>query len=281
MPRPWLIHLVAWPAAAYAALCALAFLFQRDLMYFPDRAPEPLLLGQARRLGLEPWRGGDGALIGWKALHPGGGAGRVLAFHGNAGCAVQRAYLARGLQAPGLGGAWDVYILEYPGYGARQGNPSEASLVAAGLEALDHLGAEGKRPTVLLGESLGSGVAARCAAARPGAVDGLFLVTPLTSMADVAKAHYPFLPGFLVRDRLDAAASLGRVDVPLAVMVAERDEVIPAALGRRLFADYAGPKRLWTAPGAGHNTWDPSPGNPLWREVSAFLQERPAAAKPL
>lgn len=277
MSRPWLIHLLAWPAGAYLALCLLAFVFQRDLMYFPERASETALLVQARRVGLQPWRDGKGALLGWRAPHPKVGAGRVLAFHGNAGSAVQRAYLARGLQGPEVLPAWDVYILEYPGYGPRPGAPREDRLVAAGLEALDTLVAEGRRPTVLLGESLGSGVAARCAAARPGAVDGLLLVTPLTSMADVAAVHYPFLPRFLVRDRFDAAGVLGGVRAPLALMVAERDEVIPAALGRRLFEDYAGPKRLWSAPGAGHNSWDASPGNPLWREVSAFLSE-PAKA---
>ncbi|MFN8012779.1 MAG: hypothetical protein U0P81_15525 [Holophagaceae bacterium] len=159
MARAWLIHLLAWPAGAYAALCALAFVFQRDLMYFPDRARETDLLAQARRAGLEPWRDSAGRLRGWKSLHPGGGsAGRVLAFHGNAGCAVQRSYLARGLQAPAVAERWDVYLLEYPGYGARPGSPSEAALVDAGLEALDALGAEGRRRTILLGESLGSGV---------------------------------------------------------------------------------------------------------------------------
>ncbi|MFN8012780.1 MAG: hypothetical protein U0P81_15530 [Holophagaceae bacterium] len=112
-------------------------------------------------------------------------------------------------------------------------------------------------------------------------MDGLLLVTPLTSMVAVGKVHYPYLPGFLVRDRLDAGTALKGAHVPLAVMVAERDEVIPAALGRRLFTDHAGPKRLWTAPGAGHNTWDPSPGNPLWREASAFLHEAAGAAGPL
>lgn len=286
MSRSWLIHLAAWPAGIYVALCALAFVFQRDLMYFPERAPETDMLARARRAGLEPWRDAAGRLRGWKSLHPGGAAGRVLAgrvlaFHGNAGCAVQRAYLARGLQSPAVAEAWDVYLLEYPGYGARPGAPSEKVLVEAGLEALEALGAEGRPPTVLLGESLGSGVAARCAALRPGVVDGLFLVTPLTSMVEVGRVHYPYLPGFLVRDRLDAAKALEGVRAPLAVMVAERDEVIPAALGRRLVADHTGPKRLWTAPGAGHNSWDPSPGNPLWREVSTFLHEAAGAAKPL
>jgi hypothetical protein len=281
MPRTWLIHLAAWPAGAYVALCTLAFLFQRDLMYFPDRAPEAALLAQARRAGLGPWRDPGGGLRGWKSLQAGGGAGRILAFHGNAGCAVQRAYLARGLQAPAVPVAWDVYILEYPGYGARPGSPSEAALVAAGLEALDALGAEGRRPTVLLGESLGSAVAARCAALRPEAVDGLLLVTPLTSMVDVGKVHYAFLPGFLVRDRLDASRALKARRVPLAVLVAERDEVIPAELGRRLFADHEGPKRLWTAPGAGHNNWDASPGNPLWCEASDFLRAHAGGPKTL
>jgi len=126
-------------------------------------------------------------------------------------------------------------------------------------------------PTVLLGESLGSGIAATCAKARPGVVTGLFLVTPLTSAVEVAKVHYPFIPGFLVRDRLEAEAALQDLRIPLAVLLAEQDEVIPPRLGLRLFAGYQGPKRLWTAAGAGHNDWDERPSNPMWQEVSEFL----------
>jgi hypothetical protein len=269
-----MVHLLAWPAGLYALLCLLAFAFQRRLTYFPQRAREADLLAQAGRIGLEPWRDAGGRLIGWQARHPGGAQARAVVFHGNAGLALARVYYPRALRAlraPGTGLRWDVHILEYPGYGAREGSPSEAALVEAALAALDGLPREPALPTVLVGESLGAVVASRCAQARPRAVRGLLLVTPLTSGAELAKEHYPILPRFVLRDRLDTRRALARLDVPLAMLVAGRDEVVPAPLQRGLFEAYGGPKRLWTDPGAGHNDWDASPANPLWHEVSAFL----------
>ncbi len=265
------LRIVALAGLLYLLLCAYVFLAQRGMMYFPTRMAEPACLRRGLALGLVPWRDGRGAFIGWRAPAQGSAEARALVFCGNAGNALDRMGYVLGLQDAAVARRWEVLILEYPGYGSRPGEPSEASLVAAGLEALDLLDREGGLPTVLVGESLGSGVAALCAAKRPERVQGLFLLTPLNRMRDVASAHYPFLPSILVKDRFEAASALQAWHGPLAVMVAEGDEVIPARLGRRLFDGYAGPKRLWTAPGAGHNDWDGGAANPLWREASAFL----------
>jgi pimeloyl-ACP methyl ester carboxylesterase len=270
--RMHLLRIVALAGLLYLLLCGYVFLAQRSMMYVPTRMAEPACLRRGLALGLTPWRDGRGAFIGWRAPGARGPAeARALVFCGNAGNALDRLGYVLGLQDPAVARRWEVLILEYPGYGSRPGEPSEASLVAAGLEALDLLEGEGRLPTVLVGESLGSGVAALCAARRPDRVQGLFLLTPLNRMRDVAAAHYPFLPPILVKDRFEAADALQAWRGPLALMVAERDEVIPARLGRKLFEGYAGPKRLWTAPGAGHNDWDGGPANPLWREASAFL----------
>lgn len=267
-----IVPLLAWPAGLFAGFCLLVFLVQRSLMYFPERETEAAAMERARTLGLEPWRDGRGDLIGWRAWNPAGPAlGRVVVLQGNAGSALDRSHYRTAFQATLPPGRWEVLLLEYPGYGSRPGSTTGHSLLAAAQAAVDALRAEGPLPTVLLGESLGSGVAAVCAKTRPEAVTGLFLVTPLTSAAEVAKVHYPLVPGFLLRDRFEAEAALRGLKIPMAVMVAESDEVIPPRLGRRLFAGYGGPKRLWTAAGAGHNDWDTRPGNPMWQEVSDFL----------
>lgn len=58
---------------------------------------------------------------------------------------------------------------------------------------------------------------------------------------------------------------------PMAMLIAGQDEVVTAAQGRLLYEGYAGPKRVWTQPGAGHNTIDFRPSAPWWHEVSDFL----------
>jgi pimeloyl-ACP methyl ester carboxylesterase len=254
-------------AGAFAVVLALAFAFQRRLLYFPDRFGEEAALARARRLGLEPWRGRDGSLVGWRAPAAGRPRARVLVFHGNAGSALDRVPYAAALAPRGL----EVSLLEYPGYGARAGVPSEGTLSAAAIEAVDALAAEGPEPVLLLGESLGSGVAARAARLRPKAVRGVLLVTPFARLTEVARHHYPFLPGFVLRDRWAPVDDLPRFPGRVAVVLAGRDEVVTAEQGRRLFAALPGTKRLWEDPAATHNTVDLRPGSPLWDEVLAFL----------
>jgi uncharacterized protein len=214
-----------------------------------------------------PWRDAGGTLRGWRAAPRGAVRARVLVLHGNAGSALDRVYYPAALLPRGL----TVALLEYPGYGARPGAPAEASLAAAAVEAVEELAAEGPEPVWLLGESLGSGVAARAARLRPDRVRGLILVTPFARLSDVARHHYPFLPGFLLRDRWAPLDDLATFPGPTAVLVAGRDEVVGADEGRILFAGLSGAKRLWEQPQADHNDLDLRAQHPWWDEVVAFL----------
>jgi len=251
------------------AVVAVAYLAQRRLLYFPTRGGLDAATRLARAAGLDPWLDGAGRFIGWRAPHPEGApVARAVVLHGNAGTALDRIYLRDVLQGPGLPRI-EVFLLEYPGYGPRAGSPSQESIVAATVEAIDLLGAE--VPVFLVGESLGSAAAALAAAARPR-VAGLLLVTPLASVTAVARRHYPFVPPSIVRDAFRADLALPRYGGRVAFLVADRDEVVFADLGRALFEAYPGPKRLWEEQGAFHNTLRFRPDDPLWAEVWGFLR---------
>lgn len=255
------------------ALLVTLFMFsacQRQLIYFPSRASEVELLSQAPRIGLEPWRDAKGQLIGWRSPPKGAGRRRVLVFHGNAGYAQHRRYFAAGLQR--LNEGWDVYLVEYPGYGARPGSPAEGTIKTAAREALDALPEKRPAPVYLIGESLGSGVACHLAAARPDQIAGMLLVTPFTSLGDLAAQHYPpFLTRWLLSERYDCAADLRNYAGPVAFLLAGQDEIVPARLGQRLHDGYRGPKWLRIDSHARHNTVDYAPAAPWWGELSGFL----------
>lgn len=274
-PRRRLVRLAVMLVAMYAAFMGLLSGCQRQLIYFPHRAPLADARQQAARMALEAWETADGEVIGWRGTRPDSAprpAARLLVFHGNAGSAVHRAYFREGFGALNHGTSWEITILEYPGYGARTGQPSETSFTAAAVAALTQLWREDDRPVFVLGESLGSGVACRLAGDHPDRVNGVVLITPFTHLGDVGAHHYPFLPVRLIlSDRYDNAAALQRYHGPVAVLIAGQDEVIPAELGRRLHEGYAGPKRLWEQPAARHNGLDYRPGAAWWREVSEFL----------
>lgn len=272
-------HALLWFVVAMGVLAILTSL-QRQMIYYPAVAEEGELLEAAAQLGMTAWRDDSGGLIGWRPAGQGAdfrgyddrrdGARRMLVFHGNAGYALNRAYFVEGFGA--LGEGWEVFLFEYPGYGARPGNPSEQTIKAAATAAFELLLHQDERPVYLIGESLGSGVASHLAAKFPEQVAGLLLVTPFTSLPDVAARHFRWLPvRALLDEDYDAEEALRDYDGPAAFLLAGEDEVVPVELGKRLHDGYSGPAWLRVIPGAGHNSLPLYPAADWWEDVSAFL----------
>jgi len=251
----------------YALITLLVALFQRRLTFVPARLPTAVADSTARQNGFLPWRNAANEFIGWQMPASGSSTGVVLIVHGNAGFAGDRDYLARPIRdaAP-----VDVFVLEYPGYGAREGSPSKASFIKAAEEAFALL-PTGK-PRYIVSESLGAGVATHLAKVHAPEIAGMALFVPYHSLAWVAQRTMPLLPaGLLLRDRFTPADDLKSYQGPIKVVVAENDEVIPAVAGRRLFESYDGPKDLKVFAQALHNeVAEQSPE--WWRGVFAFWE---------
>lgn len=247
---------------------------QDFFVYHPTTDDERSLLSMANQKGLEPWYGEEGERIGWYAgTNRREKARRVIIFHGNGGQAIDRDHYVRGFQGPRADEAWEVYILEYPGYGSRAGKPSEGAFIQAAREGVEYLLKETPGgPLYVVGTSLGSGVASQVAAAYPDSIPAILLITPFTNIEDVGATSVPrFLVRLLLRDRYDNEKALSRYAGRVGVLLAGADHVVPTELGRRLYEGYEGEKRLWVQPGAGHNTLDYDPTSELWAEVTAFF----------
>jgi uncharacterized protein len=230
----------------FFAATVFAYAVQRMLIYYPEQASFETLEPRAARVGLLPWRDTEGNFIGWQKRE--GHGLPVLVLHGNAGHSLYRTYIISRLHDAGI--TPPIFLLEYPGYGARPGVPNEKSLIHAAVNAIDLIGG----PLVLLGESLGTGVACAAAAQRPDSIKGALLITPFDSLASVAKEHYPWAPvGLILQDRYESARALQDLRLPLAIIVAENDHIIPIHSATRLFEEYAGPKKIWRVRGSGHN----------------------------
>lgn len=257
-------------------LVALLAAVQRSLIYRPlglDAAACRQIVGAQ---GFEAWRNADGRTIGYRSLavldDPRAPVAVLLA-HGNAGCALQRAEYAPVLRAAVADRAVSVYLVEYPGYGARPGSPSQQALLAAAADALASIPAS--VPVIVVGESLGSGVAAATAMSHPDRVSGLLLLTPFDSLTNVAEHHYPVLPvRWLLRDRYPSEQWLRSYRGPVVVMLAGRDTIVPARFGTRLYDDYQGPKLLITAGRANHNDLLRVLPESSWRQALDFLVDR-------
>lgn len=236
--------------ACYCVLVAFMFVFQRALLYRPDGTrPDPAASGVAEmvRVGLST---ADGLTLDAWYRAPSEGAPSLIYFQGNGGHLGHRAAKYR----PYLDAGFGLLALGYRGYGGNPGSPTEAGLHMDAQAALEFLLGRGValHRIVLYGESLGAGVAVKLAAGR--AIGALVLESPYTSIAKVAAHHYPFVPArYLVLDKFDAAAEIGRLQAPLLIIHGRRDRVIPQVFGRALFEGAPQPKEMESYAQAGHN----------------------------
>jgi pimeloyl-ACP methyl ester carboxylesterase len=195
--------------------------------------------------------------------------GTIIVFHGNGGIAADRAFYVKVLGDLG----YRVILAEYPGYGGRKGKPGEKPFVKDACETVKLTSEIYGAPLFILGESLGCGVAAATAGKTSVKIDGIILITPWDTLASVARSKFPCIPMRLfLKDRYDSIENLRSFKGRIAVVGAERDEIIPIMHAEKLFKSLPGPgKRMWTLPGAGHNDWPMYVNVSWWKEIMGFM----------
>lgn len=169
----------------------------------------------------------------------------------------------------------NVIIPEYLGYGLSGGKPGEGGCNAAASAAYDHLKARSDidpKRIVACGWSLGGAVAIDLAAREP--VAGLITFCTFTSMVDMARSHYPFLPvGLLLRHRFQSESKVRRVTVPFLIGHGDSDEIIPFSMARRLQNAAGGPVTFLEVRGAGHNDFFSIGGPEVFAAMVEFLDK--------
>lgn len=182
---------------------------------------------------------------------PGAARGRTVLFTpGNGGNREGRVPLFRALAQRGFA----VLGIDYRGYGDNPGTPSEAGLAADARAAADWLRAEGVDPgrTLYLGESLGTGVAARLATTHTPA--GMLLRSPFPTLLDVARHLYPRLPvQRVIQDRYPTLDYLAAAPVPVTVLRGGADGIVPSELSARVARAVPQLVEDVEVPGADHN----------------------------
>jgi pimeloyl-ACP methyl ester carboxylesterase len=252
----------------YLLFLLIIFLFQRKLIYFPEKHSLNRQQELAEQLNLKLWPSTDNYLGLMSRSIKTAGKGTIIVFHGNAGSAINRIYYLQALEKLG----YRVILAEYPGYGARKGAPSESVLIENGVQtvrqALDDFGA----PIFLWGESLGSGVVGGIVQSGQIQAKGIVLITPFDSLANIAQHHYWFfLAKWLIRDQFNNIKNLHNYSGSTAILLAEDDQIIPNKYSLNLFDSLHHRKRLWTFKDAGHNSLPLAPAMPWWQEVMQFV----------
>lgn len=263
-------------ALVYGVVLALLFIFQSRLLYFPEIGRGIAVTPRAAGLDFEDvWLDVEPEvrLHAWYVPHQ-RPKGVALILHGNAGSIALRIDWLRMFRELG----YASLVVDYRGYGASSGSPSERGTYADAQAAWDHLvRARGwqARDIVILGESLGGAVAAWLAArTTPRA---LILQSAFTSVPDVAAGIYPIFPvRWISRFSYDTRAALGATDVPVLIAHSRSDEIIPFRHGQLLYEAAKGPKRFLELSG-GHNDGFIFARREWVQSLAAFLDEAAAA----
>jgi uncharacterized protein len=268
---------VAWRivrllAVAYLLVLLLLLLLENTLIYPAPKYP----LGDWEADYFEHedvwFTSADGTkLHGWLVEHPQPRA-VVLYAHGNG---ENVAYLGPYLKQLSEELWLTILAFDYRGYGRSEGSPHEQGILedaAAAHAWLTKRTGLAPNQIVLMGRSLGGGVAIDLAA-KNGA-RGLIVQNTFTSLPDAAAWHYPWAPvRWLMRNRYDSLAKIGKYQGPLLASHGTADEVVPFALGQKLFAAAPGRKEFFTIEGRGHN--DPEPRE-YYRVLDRWLDSLPA-----
>jgi hypothetical protein len=243
-PRPFVKRMLILTLAALAVLylgcCLFLYLKQRSFQYFPT----------SRRLGPTQMAGTfrNGTTLLQLTVRPHAGPGAVLYFGGN-GEDVSSSVGALLAAFPER----EIVMLHYRGYGGSAGTPNEEDIAADAAGLFDKVHA--LHPDVIVvGRSLGTGVAARLASTRP--VSRLVLVTPYDSLLAIAQRTFSLFPvRWLLIDKYETWRYVPRITAPVLILQAELDETIPAASTEALRVRFpAAQVRYVVVPGASHNT---------------------------
>lgn len=255
------------PVVAYVAWGVFVFAMQRSMMFPGASMPAAVADETDPPRGVEsvriPFSGGTAEA--WFLPARGSSPSPAIIFaHGNAEFIDHGLADARALAALGA----SVLLVEYPGYGRSDGEPSRASISEVFLGAYDGLTA---RPDVDrqriagFGRSLGAGVIGDLSRQRP--LRTLVFQSPFTSVAHFARRF--LLPGFLVRDGFDNVAALRQFDGPVLLLHGEHDAIIPIAHSERL-AEIA-PDAELVRLACGHNDCPPD-RHEFMRLLADFLE---------
>ncbi|WDZ78907.1 alpha/beta hydrolase [Ensifer adhaerens] len=261
--------LLILPLAAvltYLVVLGLVYFSQRTLLY-PGATPTaaPNLASWGDNVSVKT---PDGETL--HGLYSQGKPGKpgVLLFFGNGDRLDNYGFLAQALAARGIG----LLAISYRGYPGSTGSPSEDGLLTDGIAAFDWLTPRINRGIVVLGRSLGTGIAVNTAAQRPAS--GVILISPYLSVLSVAEARYPLLPvALLLKDPFRSDLQIATVKQPKLFIHGRLDDSIPLSSGEALYHIAPEPKQMRIDEHSGHNDiWNDNTVSEVVKFVDALTR---------
>ena len=216
----------------YFLVLVYLYFFQRNLMYHPNENnySNDELKVNVEKIKVITKDGID--LLGWYHEKNLKEFKTLLFFHGNAGSLENRIHKLNKFGEMKI----NFLIIAWRGFSGNKGKPSEKGLYEDGQSAIQWLLEKGlnEKDIIIYGESLGTGIATHLSQNKDFA--GVILETPFTSMVDAAKTFYPYIPvNLLLKDKFKNEDKVKNINSPILIMHGEVDQIVPFAMGKRIF----------------------------------------------
>ena len=236
-------------AGLYALLCVVLYFNQERLLFFPTKLPANYRFSFPSTFEEHWTTAADGTRLHGLLFHAPNAKGLVFYLHGNGGALDSWGQAADLYTRLG----YDVFMLNYRGYGKSGGHISSQPQLLADVQAAYQqlLPQYAESRTLIRGYSLGTGLATWLAAQQHPKL--LILQAPYFSMRDMAARNYPIVPGFLLRYPLPTNELIGHVTAPVVVFHGDRDAVIDHRSSLRLKSLLKPSDQVIVLAGAGHN----------------------------
>ncbi len=226
----------------YFPILILSYAFQSKLLYHPmvnnyfsDKLVVPIEKVRVKSLD-------DIELLSWYYNKDLKKYKTILFLHGNAGALENRIYKLNHFKNMDI----NFLIISWRGFNGNKGKPTEKGLYKDARGAVAWLKTKGitEKDIVLYGESLGTGIAIEIAQNKNFA--GVILESPYTSMIDLGKDKYPFLPvKLLLRDKYESINKIKNINSPILVMHGKTDNIVPFYMGEKLYKYANKPKYFY------------------------------------
>lgn len=262
--KPVIKRILIYPAVIYLFITLLVYFKQEAYMFFPTRENHTIEKTNNKIVEYE-LKLQNTKLCGWLINQEYAEKKLVIYYGGNA---EDIYYNIPDLQK--LEGIATL-LVNYRGYGLSNGKTSEKNLFSDAVAIYDDI-----FPTyhpekiVLLGRSLGTGVATYLASKRK--TDGVILVTPYDSMLNMAKEKFPFLPtSIILRHKFDSLRYVKKIECPILVLYSGNDSVVPNRRTENLIKNIDGHKIIVLIKEADHNNISIYPE--YWENLVKFINQ--------
>ena len=243
------IRLLLIGSVCYFILCALLYVFQKNLIFFPQKLDKDYVFQFENPFEEITIETEDHVKLNGVLFKADSSKGLIFYLHGNAGSLDSWGYISPSYTLM----KYDLFILDYRGYGKSEGViTSEKQFYSDVQKAYDVLKSRyDEKDIIVLGYSIGTAAAARLATQNNPRM--LILQAPFYSLIDVSQHIYPFVPSALLNYKFKTYQYVSDTKVPITIFHGNQDEVIYYGSSLKLKQHLKPVDTLITLENQGHN----------------------------